>query len=415
MKKAFVALAVALSICTFSGCVSTPEKPVIVDRVPISFIPTTDVTAARQKVDTMVMNYVTCLVSGDYQTALQYVSIPEGVLFDANALQTAVLADGFGRGESATFYGVTDGEEVTDGNKTVVINQGEVASVEYDLTLSGTTSTVTKSIPLTKTDSGYCVDMSDHIVEGQLKFRVPKYVDVFINGAEVPKSFMDANFTYTIDAGVPKLGEDELNLTLKSNFGVEQTYPLVFLGKGSKSKNSVNDQYYYSRDDISVFYLDVPRELRESALEYISSKVFPKLTNDLVKGTSWDVASIKSEFGELSNIDGMFPDYYKTASNFTNMTTKEGGLFVFYDVSCHDFVCTDELAERKSSRNTISDFNVVDLYVSFDYNFLYTKGAQATERDSRGSIDCLVSLSWDKDGNWYVNDLSDRAFRLNVE
>lgn len=415
MKRVLAALSLMLGILTLSGCIKEPEVPIIEDRVPIAFIATADTDAAKQSAETMAMNYVSCLVKGDYTTALSYVDIPEGVLFDANTLQMAALKDGYGRGDAVTFYKVTNGEKVTnDKGDTAVVSADSVVSLEYDLSLSGVASTVTKRLKIKKADTGYCVDISEHIIEGQLTFRVPKYVDVYINGAAVPKSFMDANYTYKITTGVPKIDENNLTLTLKSNFGVEQSYPLVFLGSGVKSKNSVNDEYYYSRDDISVFRMDVPRELRESALEYIQSTVFPKLCNDEVKGTAWEVAAIRSEFRDTSNTEGMFSDYYKTASNFTNMTTKEGGLFVFYDVSCHDFECTDALAERKGMRNGITDFNVLELYVKFDYNFLYTKGTAANERNSRGSIDCIVSLSWDKDGNWFVYDLSERAFRLGV-
>ena len=435
MKHGLIAGLTALFLASIglTGCISAPEPVEIVDRVPILFTPTTDIEAAKYDASLMAMNFVYCLSKGDYETALKYVDIPSGVVFDAAALQRAMLYDGFGRGDSVTFYQASMGYYVTGENgEQAFISSSDSCSLEYDLSLSGATGEYSKKLPVVKLDDGsWAVDISSHIITGTLTFQVPMYVEVYINDTFIPQSFMGNNYIYTISAGVPKPISDDgeesdiLTLTLKSKFGIEQSYDIFFQGYTDSSGNrhsqssvsfySVNDKYFNDDLRVSSFKIDVPREVRESALDYIEKTMLPTLLNDLLQGVSWDVTAFHTLFGADTNADAMKPRYYSTSTRFLRYTTQENGYYNFYPLSVYDILSSDTEAKDNGYYTRVVDYNTLTIYYKYSYNYLYTIGRNGSERNFTGTNRTVVSLGIDDDGNWYVKDLPEEGFRIGVD
>lgn len=404
-KVIFSALLASLMLSS-TGCIASLNNSsddsaiVIEDKLPLSFVAATDITSAQANTKTCVLNYLYYLSKGDYETALRLCNIPEGVVFDAVALQRCVLKDMIGRGESITFYDVT-------------ISEG-TAIVVYELTNGGLSSEYTSEIPLVQDSLGnwaVSLDKEGYISYGKLVFQVPMYVDVYINDVYVPQTFMGNDYIYTIPTGIPNFGSG-IQLKLDTNVGITQTYDLSFCGSLTKGKNSVNDAYYSNSKQMTVFGIAIPREVRESALAYIEDTVIPTLLDDLIHGRSWDSANVQGLFGEDSETDAMFSPYYKTQQSFAKSIDASGGKYYYYDLHAYDFTCSDDLASRRGYSNCVTDFNVLRLYVEYSYNYLYTKGSESTERNLQGSGRALVYLSKNENGEWYVHNLADKAFSL---
>ena len=423
MKKSKI-LALGLSaLLILTGCDGKNDNgsssQVLEDRVPLSFSPSEYSVACTNSTAT-VLNYVYHLSKGEYDAALDYCIIPDGVIFDDVALQKCVLADGIGRGDMITFF-----------NCDVIAGE---ADIEYDLSIGENSSTYTKSIPVTTTATGsYGIDLeaSGYIASGSLAFGVPKYVHAYINDVRIDEKFLNASYCYNITKGIPKLPTQEENtdtstsdteatdsgitLRLETKFGISQEYPLVFQGNATKSRKSVNDDYYKSSNDLSVFVIDVPRPVRESALSYIQNTVIPKFMKDIITGTSWEDATFRSCLGPDSENESMFPDYYKVATRFGDATTDTEGRYYFYDVHSYNFEISDKKAENAGYTICVSDYNIMDIYFSCDYNYLYTRGSDAIERNATGTLRGLIQLSVDDDGNWYVHDIDSNLFKITLE
>lgn len=429
MKIRLKAISAVLCAClVLTGCSggasSVDDEPVLEDRLMLSFTPADSLEAVGTNSNAVVMNYLYYLSRGEYDTALEFCSIPDGVLFDDIALQKAVLADGIGRGESIAFYDISSDEAYS--------------TVEYDLTSSGQVGTVVKDIYVVQGADGlYRIDLeaSDYVAQGNLDFQVPKYVQAYINDVYIPQDkYLDANYQYHITRGVAKIPSNDviveydedgneiestavpanLVLTLKTKFGVEQSYPLSFEGSLEKDKTSVNDTYWSDREGITDFKIAVPRLTREQALKYISETVMPTLYKDIVNANSWESASIRSEFRTDSNTGAVEPLYFKTSTGFSNARLDTDGGYFFQDVSLYNFEMTDALADRYSGSIEITDYNKLEVFFTFNYNYKYSKGAggdvRMFEGDARGSI----TLSIDDDGKWYVNDISSDLFKIST-
>lgn len=427
-RKLKTALAGILALAMLTGCNTSnnPDNPngsqaVLEDRIAIDFKPS-DYAVASTDARATVLNYLYLLSRGEYDAALEYCIIPDGVVFDEVALQKCVLAEGIGRGESITFFN-------TD-------LFGGAVDVEYDLSLSGASSTFTKTIKIGESGKGtYGINLeaSDYIAKGSLVFGVPRYVKAYINDVEIDTKYLDSNFYYNITKGIAKLPSDNtasdtdnlddntssntqpaanITLRLDSKFGISQEYPLVFQGQATKSRKSVNDDYYRASNDVSVFTLAVPREVRNSALDFVQTKVVPSLMRDILNGVKWENASIKQYFGEGTEADAMFPDYYKAASTFADATLATDGRYYFTDFHSYNFEASDKLATNNGYMICVSDYNVLDLYFTCDYDYLYTKGSDAIERNATGSLRGLVQLSVDDSGEWYIHDLDSSLFKI---
>ena len=419
-------VAALMTAMLLTGCVggntSIDDTPVLEDRLMLSFVPAESLEAVGTNASAVVMNYLYYLSRGEYDTALEFCSVPDGVLFDQIALQKAVLASGIGRGEAIAFYTVDD--------------NGEAMSVEYDLTSSGQTGTVYKDIYYTQgVDGLYRIDLeaSDYVAQGILDFQVPKYVEAYLNDVLIPQDkYLDANYQYHISRGVAKIPstdtiveyDDEGNeietasdssnlvLTLKTKFGIEQSYPLSFEGTLESDKTSVNDTYWSNRLGITNFVVAVPRIKREEALRYVSETVMPTLYKDLVSATSWESAGIRNELRSDSNSAAMEALYFKTSNNFSDARLDTDGGYFFQNVSLYNFEMTDDLADRYSGSIQITDYNKMELFFTFDYNYKYSRGSggdvKLMENTARGS----VVLSVDDEGNWYVSDISSDLFKV---
>lgn len=429
MKIRLKAISAVLCAClVLTGCSggvsSVDDEPVLEDRLMLSFTPADSLESVGTNSNAVVMNYLYYLSRGEYDTALEFCSIPDGVLFDDIALQKAVLADGIGRGESIAFYDISSDEAYS--------------TVEYDLTSSGQVGTVVKDIYVVQGADGlYRIDLeaSDYVAQGNLDFQVPKYVQAYINDVYIPQDkYLDANYQYHITRGVAKIPSNDviveydedgneiestaapanLVLTLKTKFGVEQSYPLSFEGSLEKDKTSVNDTYWSDREGITDFKIAVPRLTREQALKYISETVMPTLYKDIVNANSWESASIRSEFRTDSNTGAVEPLYFKTSTGFSNARLDTDGGYFFQDVSLYNFEMTDALADRYSGSIEITDYNKLEVFFTFNYNYKYSKGAggdvRMFEGDARGSI----TLSIDDDDKWYVNDISSDLFKIST-
>ena len=74
-------------------------------------------------------------------------------------------------------------------------------------------------------------------------------------------------------------------------------------------------------------------------------------------------------------------------------------------------ILTDANAEKRDTMNAMVDYNVLQLYVTYNYNYLYTRGTAASEKNYVDSAGITVFLSKDTDGNWYDYDLDTSAFK----
>lgn len=420
---ALLCAAMLLTGCSGNKSDSDEADTSLVDRIMLTFTPALTLEEVGTNSSAVVMNYLYYLSKGEYDTALEFCYVPEGVLFDDVALQKAVLADGIGRGESIAFYNCS-------GSSTSM-------TVEYDLTSSGQIGTVNKDIAIVQGADGlFRIDISScgYVASGELKFQVPKYVHAYINDVYIPQDeYLDANYQYDITTGIAKIpGNDtiieydaegnevsttkaaDIVLTLKTKFGIEQSYPLIFMNQGNSTKSSLSvcDEYWVDRDNITKFEIAIPRLYRESAIKYLAETAIPKLYTDLLNGTSWDSASFKSELRDDSNTASMKPDYFKMSTAFSNARLDTDGGYYFRDLSVYNFAMTDDLAERFSGDITIIDYNQMEVYFTFDYNYMYSRGSGGTERMMTGSSRGSVILSVDNEGNWYVHDISSDLFKL---
>lgn len=421
-------LAVLCTCLVLTGCAggnsSIADEPVLEDRLMLSFTPADSLEAVGTNSNAVVMNYLYYLSRGEYDTALEFCSVPDGVLFDNVALQKAVLADGIGRGESIAFYNIDSDEACY--------------TVEYDLTSSGQVGTVVKDIYVAQGADGlYRIDLeaSDYVAQGNLDFQVPKYVQAYLNDVYIPQDkYLDANYQYHITRGVAKIpsadtiveyDEDgneiestatpaNLVLTLKTKFGVEQSYPLSFEGTLEKSKVSVNDTYWSDRKNITDFKIAVPRLTREQVLKYVSETVMPTLYKDLVNASSWESANIRSEFRLDSNTGAVEPLFFKASNRFSTARLDTDGGYFFQDVSLYNFEMTDDLADRYSGSIEIIDYNKLEMFFTFNYNYKYSRGAGGDVRMFEGEARGSITLSLDDDGKWYVNDISSDLFKIST-
>ena len=378
-------LAILCTCLVLTGCSggnsSIADEPVLEDRLMLSFTPADSLEAVGTNSNAVVMNYLYYLSRGEYDTALEFCSVPDGVLFDNVALQKAVLADGIGRGESIAFYNIDSDEACY--------------TVEYDLTSSGQVGTVVKGIYVVQGADGlYRIDLeaSDYVAQGNLDFQVPKYVQAYLNDVYIPQDkYLDANYQYHITRGVAKIPSTDtiveydedgneiesaatpanLVLTLKTKFGVEQSYPLSFEGTLEKSNLSVNDTYWSDRKNITDVKIAVPRLTREQVLKYVSETVMPTLYKDLVNASSWESASIRSEFRSDSNTGAVEPLFFKASNRFSTARLDTDGGYFFQDVSLYNFEMTDDLADRYSGSIEIIDYNKLEMFFTFNYNYKY--------------------------------------------
>lgn len=429
MRLKLRAILAVLCIClVLTGCAggnsSIADEPVLEDRLMLSFTPADSLEAVGTNSNAVVMNYLYYLSRGEYDTALEFCSVPDGVLFDNVALQKAVLADGIGRGESIAFYNIDSDEACY--------------TVEYDLTSSGQVGTVVKDIYVAQGADGlFRIDLeaSDYVAQGNLDFQVPKYVQAYLNDVYIPQDkYLDANYQYHITRGVAKIpsadtiveyDEDgneiestatpaNLVLTLKTKFGVEQSYPLSFEGTLEKSKVSVNDTYWSDRKNITDFKIAVPRLTREQVLKYVSETVMPTLYKDLVNASSWESANIRSEFRSDSNTGAVEPLFFKASNRFSTARLDTDGGYFFQDVSLYNFEMTDDLADRYSGSIEIIDYNKLEMFFTFNYNYKYSRGAGGDVRMFEGEARGSITLSLDDDGKWYVNDISSDLFKIST-
>ena len=421
-------LAILCTCLVLTGCSggnsSIADEPVLEDRLMLSFTPADSLEAVGTNSNAVVMNYLYYLSRGEYDTALEFCSVPDGVLFDNVALQKAVLADGIGRGESIAFYNIDSDEACY--------------TVEYDLTSSGQVGTVVKGIYVVQGADGlYRIDLeaSDYVAQVNLDFQVPKYVQAYLNDVYIPQDkYLDANYQYHITRGVAKIPSTDtiveydedgneiesaatpanLVLTLKTKFGVEQSYPLSFEGTLEKSKLSVNDTYWSDRKNITDVKIAVPRLTREQVLKYVSETVMPTLYKDLVNASSWESASIRSEFRSDSNTGAVEPLFFKASNRFSTARLDTDGGYFFQDVSLYNFEMTDDLADRYSGSIEIIDYNKLEMFFTFNYNYKYSRGAGGDVRMFEGEARGSITLSLDDDGKWYVNDISSDLFKIST-
>lgn len=411
----FAILVLAVAGCNNSQVDDEDDDDYVIDRVMLTFSVNPDPATATLTPESTIENFMYYVSRGEYDTALKFCYMPDGTLFDENALQQAVLADGIGRGESITFYRLT-------------CSNGK-ADFEYDLTLGSNIGTYNKKLYYIQSGGNYYIDLvaSGYVASGKLYFQVPRYVDAYINGVYIDKKYLDANYCYTINTGVAripqmetvkkddgttetKLADASITLTLKTNFGVEQSYPLSFLGTLRKAE-SVNETYFDTSRHVTNFTIDCPRELRESALTYISGTVLPTLITDLVKTHSWETAGIQKLFGTDTQKDAMFADYYNSYRAFSDNMKPDNGGYFYFDPRVYNV----NIVERNKRSNTdtgISDWNVADFAIECDCNWLYTFGSDDTERNKVASLSGVVSLAKDEAGNWYVYNISKQLFDL---
>ena len=425
--KRFLASSLFLILLCLTAC-HTDDKAVSQKELPLDFIAATD-SSALTSAPEMIENYLYYLTRGEYDLALSLVNLEKGVIFDKDCLQRAVLADGIGRGGDIKFYNVSAGRSSYDSNKQVIITDSEICyTVDYSITSGGSEQRSSCVVY-------YCYDSaglprvdpeaSGWIQTGILRFGVPKYVQVYINGALIPQSLMDKDYIYTIAQGIPK--SEEIILTLKTKFGVEQDYKLKFLSDSTtddegneikidpnKITGSVNDDYYNEDERLCYFTIDIPRQTREAVLEYLETKLLPVLVHDQIQGIEFENSSFRNYTGSDSNISAITPRYNAVARNFKTLTNQDSGYFFYEDTPCYNISCSDEVARDEGFRNTITDYNELTMYVSYSYNYDYSVNS-SSKKTYTGTKRALFTISVDDDNNYYLKDLSEEGFGLGVD
>ena len=424
-----MALLLAASISgTFAGCsnVDKPESDAVIEtRNPVDFFPEESIETAQTNMRSTAANFVYNLVMGDYATALKFLD-SETCLFNENALQKMALSFGIGRGDKLTFYNITSGRPVEneDTGETEYVEAGKCVTVEYDLEYLGKTDTVTKTIYITKDANGLCyVDPVAHkwvVSGGELRFQVPGKVEVYLNGVFIPQSYMGNDNIYTVNTVLPRLStekadEGKIELTLKSKFGLEATYQLYYLGSKKENKKGVSDECFSSSKEINSFVIPIPRETRESAQEYLQTTVFPTLLTDITKGTEWQDSGTLALCGEGSSVEAMSALYYPIVRRFLQAQSDEGGKYFFQEVTVYDVqVKSDEGIKLVKLQNKVTDYNKLQLEVTFKYQFKFNKGSAAKEDLVENKKTTVVTLSKDDEGNWYLSNIDESGMKYSV-
>lgn len=427
--RAMVMLLVAASLGTgITGCsnVDKPESGATIEtRNPIDFFPAETVEEAQSNARNMVANFVYQLTTGDYVTALKFLN-EETCLFNENALQRLTLAYGIGRGDKVTFYNITSGRPSEDEETGEIeyLEPNKCVTVEYDLEYLGKTETVTKTLYFTKTDDGrYFIDPVAHkwvVSGGELRFQVPGRVEVYLNGVLIPLEYMGNDNIYDINAVLPRISESKddegrIELALRTKFGLTQTYELYFLGTKKEQKKAVSDECFSTSKEINSFVIPVPREMRESAQTYMQQTLLPALLNDITQGVAWEDSKLLTLCGEGSRVEAMSGFYYNMANRFLNATTQDGGKYFFHEVTIYDVaVKSDEAVKLLRTNNKATDYNKLQLEVTFQYQYKYNKGSMAKEYLNTDKKTTLVTLSVDDDGNWYLNDIDEAGFKYSL-
>lgn len=426
-KLAFILAIGALAIAVLTACHSS-DTQVSQDEQPLDFVAASDATSLTSAPD-VIENYIYNLSRGEYDLALNLVDLEDGVIFDKDCLQRAVLADGIGRGDNIKFYAVTAGRSDVDEDGKEIISDTDICyTVDYSITSGGSEQRTscevyycTNSAGLPRIDA----NASNWIDTGILKFGVPKYVQVYINDALVPQSLMDKDYVYTISKGIPK--SENLTLTLKTKFGIEQSYPLSFLSASAtnddgeevtlspdKIYGSVNDDYYIEDLGLSYFTIEIPRELREKITDYLQNELLPVLIHDQIQGIEYESSSFRNYTGTDTNTAAISPRYNASARKFKSLSNTENGYFFYEDTPCYDISCSDEKAYDEGYNNLITDYNELEIYITYAYNYDYSVNS-SSKKTYTGTKRALFTLSVDDNNKLYLKDLTEDGFGLGVD
>ncbi len=426
-KLAFILAIGALAIAVLTACHSS-DTQVSQDEQPLDFVAASDATSLTSAPD-VIENYIYNLSRGEYDLALNLVDLEDGVIFDKDCLQRAVLADGIGRGDNIKFYAVTAGRSDVDEDGKEIISDTDICyTVDYSITSGGSEQRTscevyycTNSAGLPRIDA----NASNWIDTGILKFGVPKYVQVYINDALVPQSLMDKDYVYTVSKGIPK--SENLTLTLKTKFGIEQSYPLSFLSASAtnddgeevtlspdKIYGSVNDDYYIEDLGLSYFTIEIPRELREKITDYLQNELLPVLIHDQIQGIEYESSSFRNYTGTDTNTAAISPRYNASARKFKSLSNTENGYFFYEDTPCYDISCSDEKAYDEGYNNLITDYNELEIYITYAYNYDYSVNS-SSKKTYTGTKRALFTLSVDDNNKLYLKDLTEDGFGLGVD
>lgn len=413
---------VALTACHSSG------TQVSQDEQPLDFVAASDSTSLTSAPD-VIENYLYNLTRGEYDLALNLVDLEDGVIFDKDCLQRAVLADGIGRGGDIKFYSITAGRSDVDADGNETVSDTDICyTVDYSIASGGSEQRTSCEVYYCNNSAGLPridPDASGWIDKGILKFGVPKYVQVYINDALVPQDLMDKDYIYTVSKGIPK--SEGLTLTLKTKFGVEQKYPLSFLNatrtddagnevtlSPDKVRGSVNDDYYDEDSNLCYFTIDIPRELREEIVKYLQNELLPVLVHDQVQGIEFESSSFRKFTGADTNTAAISPRYNASARKFKALSNTDNGYFFYEETPCYNISCSDDKAYDEGYRNRITDYNELKIFVSFSYNYDYSINS-AGKKTFTGTKNALFTLSVDDDGKLYLKDLAEDGFGLGVD
>lgn len=427
LKLAFISIIGVLATTALTACHSS-DSQVSQDEQPLDFVAASDATSLTSAPD-VIENYIYNLSRGEYDLALNLVDLEDGVIFDKDCLQRAVLADGIGRGSDIKFYAITAGRSDIDEDGKEIISDTDICyTVDYSITSGGSEQRTSCEVYYCTNSDGLPridANASDWIETGTLKFGVPKYVQVYINDALVPQSLMDKDYVYTVSKGIPK--SEGLTLTLKTKFGVEQDYPLSFLSSSGtdedgneitlspdKIMGSVNDDYYSEDLGLSYFTIDIPRELRENITKYLQNELLPVLVHDQIQGIEYESSSFRNFTGADTNTAAISPRYNASARKFKSLSNTENGYFFYEETPCYNISCSDEKAYDEGYSNLITDYNELKIFVSFAYNYDYSINS-SSKKTFTGTKNALFTLSVDDDGKLYLKDLTEDGFGLGVD